>query len=107
MTFSKLCGFVFVICALSAIAPASAFAAPASVTVRYGDIEADTDEGARILLGRIERAAREVCGKDLALRYPAVRRAYRACTLQTMHKTIEDIGVDRLHDAFVTRYGQL
>lgn len=107
MAYGKTFAFVFVICALSALAPQAAFAAPPSVTVRYGDIETETDEGARILLRRIERAAREVCGKDLALRYPSVRRAYLECTMQTMHKTIEDIGGERLHAEFVTRLGQL
>jgi UrcA family protein len=107
MAFGKISTFVLVFCALSALAPAPAQASPSSVTVRLHDVDADSDNGARILLRRIERAARAVCGKDLALRYPAVRRAYRRCTLQTMSNTIDRIGVERLHSAFVARFGHI
>jgi UrcA family protein len=107
MAFGRASVFVFVFCALSALAPPAAMAAPSSVTVRLNDVDANSDEGAQIILRRIERAARAVCGRELALRYPSVRRAYLQCTQRTMSNTVDRIGAERLHSAFVTRFGHL
>lgn len=105
MAFTRTSAFVFVICALSALAAQPAYATPEAVIVRHDDINQHSEEGARVLLNRIARAAREVCGRDIASRYLAAQRAYRRCTMQTMVRTIDRTGNEALHSAFVTRYG--
>lgn len=107
MAFARASAFVFVFCALSALAPQPAWAAPSEVTVRLNDVDAHSADGASVLLRRIERAARDVCGQDIASRYPAVRRAHRQCTLRTMSNTIDRIGAERLQSAFLARFGHL
>jgi UrcA family protein len=107
MAFNRVSAFVFVICALSALSPQSARAAPEAVIVRYDDIDAHSRDGVQTLLRRIERAASAVCGRDLALRYPAVRRAHRCCTLETMANVVDRIGAEPLHSAFVTHFGRI
>ncbi len=78
-----------------------------SARVRLGDVNPETDAGAQMLLRRIERAAREVCGEHVARRYASTRRAYRRCTQLTIADTIDRIGSERLYAEFVTRYGHI
>lgn len=103
----RVSAFVFVMCALSALTPQQAYAVPDAVIVRYDDTDPHSAEGAHIVLRRIERAAREVCGADLARRYPSARREYRRCTMRTMWRAIDAIGVERLESAFIARYGHI
>jgi UrcA family protein len=99
----------FVVCVFGAICfsalVAPAAAVPSSVAVRFGDVDANTEAGAERLLRRVERAAREVCGEEIARRYMSTRRAYRRCVQSTMLDTVDRIGSEHLHSEFVTRYG--
>lgn len=96
---------------VAALAAAPAFAAnlverPVTATVRLDDVDANSEDGARVLLRRIERAASIVCGETLARRYVSVRRDYRACRARTIASTIERIGAERLRAEHAARYRQ-
>ncbi len=82
-----------------------AHATPTSESVRVDDVDRTTDAGATALLRRIERAASEVCGEVVARRYLSVRRAYRECRRHTIAETVDRLGDDKLHAAYVTRHG--
>ena len=78
----------------------SAFADPASpaktlgpdpVTVRYEDLNLASQEGARILYGRISTAARKVCGPSFVLWYPGVSRAWQKCYQATVDHAVKQV----------------
>jgi UrcA family protein len=50
-----------------------------SATVRYDDLDLNRTAGADLVLARIGRAARDVCGEAPAPRELAKRTRYRAC----------------------------
>jgi UrcA family protein len=47
-------------------------------TVRYEDVNLNTDAGVQVLYKRIRGAANQVCG-DYEMRDPAVAQAHKAC----------------------------
>ena len=75
------------------VAPASA--APTArdrtaVAVRYGDLNLDSEMGAKVLLRRLDQAARDVCGGDAYAR-GLVRHAWRDCRTDAMTKAIAQV----------------
>ena len=89
---------------LALAAPAAAGVHPAkdqpdvlSTTVRYGDLDLNRTAGADMVLGRIARAARDVCGEAPAPRDLAKRARYRACLA-----TATDTAVARIDAPVVT-----
>lgn len=87
MALSLLAG-----CAASgAIGSAHAASADAAaLTVRYSDLNLSTQEGARILYGRIVAAAYQVCAADNMLDLDAMATA-RVCREQVIAKAVRDI----------------
>jgi UrcA family protein len=76
-----------------------AFAAPAAAqdsvsrTVRYDDLQLDTDEGAAALSRRIERAGRRVCGEpaDRSLREVSAVETCRRQAVQSVALMRDDV----------------
>ncbi len=67
----------------------------ASAVVRYGDLDVTTDEGLRVLYGRLRQAAVQVCrseeGRDLTR-----RRASRECREAALSGAVARFGDARL-----------
>lgn len=79
----------------------SAFAAaPASAadwnmhsqTVGYADLDLTSEAGAQTMIGRIERAARNVCFSQAGPMPLMSRRAQRACRTTTMTNAVDMLG---------------
>ena len=66
-------------------------------TVRFSDLDLNRVAGADVVLARIERAARDVCGDAPAPRELAKRARHRACVA-----TATDTAVERLDAPVVT-----
>jgi len=86
---------MMVIGCLVAIASGATFAATAtadlpSVTVKYGDLNLSTDEGAQRLYGRIAQAARTVCAVQLPRNLKAMA-ASRACEAEAIARAVSDV----------------
>ena len=97
--------FIF---SLAALAAPSAFAdtqAPAAVTVRTDDLDLGNERGAARMLRRLERAAEQVCGRDIADRYPSQRDEYRACREATLQASVRQLGAGEVSDLYGARYG--
>lgn len=65
-----------------------------SVEVSVADLDLSSEAGARVAVGRIKSAAREVC-RDAAPRSLLAPRARHECERLTVAKTIAEIGGDR------------
>jgi UrcA family protein len=98
---------VMVIGCLAAIASGATLAAtPAanvpSVTVKYGDLNLSTDEGAQRLYGRITQAARSVCetqnGRD-----PKAVATSRTCESAAIARAVSDVHSPGVAATFATR----
>jgi UrcA family protein len=76
--------------------PASAGGQPAnpepSTTVKFGDLDLNTDAGRRELLDRLSKAARRVCAQDAFLHsdfgYPQV---YGSCYSRTLAAAVDKV----------------
>jgi UrcA family protein len=55
-----------------------------TLTVNYADLDVSHEAGAKVLLGRIQRAAETVCGPKPILMQISEMAAYRACVNQAM-----------------------
>jgi UrcA family protein len=61
------------------------------VKVSFSDLNLDTPAGAKVLYGRISRAAAQVCGPGLATWYPGKARAVRDCLNATVDRAVKQI----------------
>lgn len=67
---------------------------PKSITISYSDLDVSREAGARILLGRIIKAADSVCGyKPGNIGDFARQNAYRACMNDTVGKGVQSANV--------------
>src|SRR5262249_14623984 len=71
-----------------AAAPAAADPAPPSVTVQKADLDLSQPRDAHIMLRRIEAAADNVCGADVAHAYPHTRATYESCRGRTITRAL-------------------
>jgi UrcA family protein len=80
-----------------AAAPGSARAQPASnpesvsVRITYADLNLSSQEGAREMMGRIEGAARIICGESSSNNDLAERSREHACVNQTMSGAVRSL----------------
>ena len=78
---------------------------PRKMVVRYDDLNLSSETGAKSLLHRLERAARQVCDKPSEF-YPLTRVTVdRACYAQSLERAIEAVGAQRLSAAYQSKYG--
>ncbi|MFO1427047.1 MAG: UrcA family protein [Steroidobacteraceae bacterium] len=59
-------------------------AAVPSITVQYADLDLDRMAGARLLYGRLQRAAAQVCGNPLRTGSRIVSAHWQQCTAQAV-----------------------
>ena len=74
------------------------------VAVRYGDLNLSSAEGARVLLRRIEAAARKVCDDPGDARQLARWTAFRSCYVGAVARGVQDVGTRTLVDVYRARY---
>ena len=99
MSCSDKFAFALAVTAIASIAvgnPVSAqssSAAPETVsrTVSYGDLNLDNASGAKILLARIRRAAKTVCGNPPEDIFDG-RQQFRTCVETTTTKAVRHLG---------------
>lgn len=82
--FRKVCSLILALASSSTLVAASAAHAQSdmettSVTVRYGDLDVDHSDGAKVLLQRIRVASVRACGGAPDVRDPTQRANYDEC----------------------------
>ncbi|HEX4184155.1 MAG TPA: UrcA family protein [Caulobacteraceae bacterium] len=82
--FHKVCSLILALASSSAMVVASPVCAQSdmettSVTVRYGDLDVEHSDGAKVLLERIRFASIRACGGEPDVRDPHRRGAYDEC----------------------------
>lgn len=102
-TFQALC---VAACAFATlIAPASAAETTrshAAVTVHYGDLNLASEAGAKVLIRRLDQAARQVCGGDAFARGLA-RREQRTCRTEAVTQAVADVNQPMVTTMFAER----
>jgi UrcA family protein len=98
---------------LSLLLPAAALAQPAaasnlpSVVVHYEDINLSTESGAKVLLRRLESAARWVCGdhgEHIAL---VDLEPLDRCYAQKLAQAVSAVGSERLMSLYRKKHGRM
>ena len=74
---------------MTSAALAVAPAAPAAVTVSYGDLDLAKEAGVEQLYARLRRAAQSVCGPDSDIRDLAGTASRKACIATTLAEAVE------------------
>ncbi|HKS54371.1 MAG TPA: UrcA family protein [Steroidobacteraceae bacterium] len=98
---------MFVLAATALLAGGLISTAHATTTVRrgdmqqevvsFGDLNLDTESGAATLLGRIESAARKVCGLDRVTVLPlALQYELQVCANQATARAVNDVNAPLL-----------
>lgn len=80
-----------------ALVPGAALAAPASVEVKYRDLDLSTPEGTAKLNKRIEAAAREVCTTRIDTGSIKNRSLDSHCYTETLQKLQQQIALVTQH----------
>lgn len=62
-----------------------------STTVRLGDLDLTSSDGAQAAMSRIHRAAREICGPDPDVREFDSRRLYNQCVDQAVDRAVASL----------------
>jgi UrcA family protein len=107
---TKLCAAIYCLCGATTLCAlqAPAFAAADNLPTRrvsYADLDISKPAGAKVLYGRIEAAAREVCLLDTSTLVGATARD-RACINQAIDiavKHVNSAALSELHSARVIR----
>jgi len=81
--------------ACASTAGAAGSSAPATVTVRYGDLNLGTDAGLQTLYARLQRAAEQVCPDSHDRSLERATRA-RACEAAAVDAAVERVHSPRL-----------
>lgn len=100
MKLALICALALATCPAIATAASPDEADPA-ITVSYGDLDLGRHHDAKVLLGRIDDAAMQVCGADAhnnSAEWFRVRRS--ACFAETMAKAVAQIDAPALSAAF-------
>jgi UrcA family protein len=77
---------------------------PPQVVVRYDDLNLSSDAGAKVLLHRLERAARQVCENPYETRTLAQLSVIHRCYAQSLERAIEVVGAQKLTTAYQSKY---
>lgn len=80
---------------LASTARAETIGAAPSVTVRYDDLNLASDRGTHELYGRIESAAREVCGAP-DIRDLGAMAAAKSCRASAIAKAVHEVNSSKL-----------
>jgi UrcA family protein len=64
------------------------------ITVYYGDLNIDTEHDAKIMLERIEQAAKKACGGHATFGsyIGSLNRTFDACRSETIERTVQQLG---------------
>jgi UrcA family protein len=81
------------ICAELAVAAIPENSRPASVRVRYDDVDLSTSSGVATLKRRVRDAARQVCAMQDNPGDPILGFAYRRCVLDASDKALSQVGL--------------
>lgn len=81
---------------MASAALAAAPAAPATVTVSYGDLDLTKEAGVEQLYARLRRAAKSVCGPDTDIRDLPGTTSRNACIAKALAEAVEATHNDRL-----------
>lgn len=73
------------------------------VVVRYGDLNLNTEEGARTLYARLSAAAERSCGFEPWSRTLRERTQYQACFDAAMTRAVDKVGSRQLHALHAAR----
>jgi UrcA family protein len=76
-----------------------------AVVVRYADLDLTSEAGASVLLRRIDRAAKQVCGMDGDVR-GLYRRQQRACHAETLSETVTKVDAPLVTQIYAQQEGQ-
>jgi len=97
---------IALVVSMAAIQPASANS-PASVVVKYGDLDLRSESDARILLARLETAARRACKAELqgVLGSQAIYMS-RGCRRDALARGVQSVGAPKLTAAYSARWHQ-
>lgn len=76
-----------------------------AVEVRYADLNLGSEQGADVLLRRLDRAAKQVCGMDTSQR-GFLRRQQRACYAETLNHAVAAIDAPMVTQIYAQRQGQ-
>ena len=92
-------------CLIVGTAHAASSAGAPSVTVRYGDLNLSSEQGANALYARVAYAARQVCGRNgLDARDLAAFAAERACESQAISQAVHDVRAPQVAAIFAARH---
>jgi UrcA family protein len=93
-------------CLIAGTAHAASPAAAPTVTVRYGDLNLSSEQGANALYARVAYAARQVCGRSgLDARDLAAFAAERACESQAISQAVHDVHAPLVAASFAAHRG--
>ena len=73
------------------------------VTVQYGDLDLGTSTDARVLLTRLQRAAKRACGNpasnpDYSMIFAKLERAWQVCHRDAVAKAVAEVDASLLTD---------
>lgn len=94
--FHKVCSLILALASSSTMVAASAAHAQSAmetttVTVRYGDLDVDHSDGAKVLLQRIRIASVRVCGGEPDVRDPRQRESFEECRDQAVRSAVSQV----------------
>jgi UrcA family protein len=61
------------------------------IVVRFSELDLTREQGARVLIGRIERAARLVCGPEPSQLSLSEHQAFRGCVTQATFRSVRRV----------------
>ncbi len=91
----------------AALAQSAAAANLPSVVVHYEDINLSTDSGAKVLLRRLESAARWVCGDHGEHISLVDLEPLDRCYTQTLAQAVSAVGAERLTTLYRDKHGRM
>jgi UrcA family protein len=92
--------------ASEAMAQSAAPAQLPQIVVHYGDTNLSTDAGARVLLKRLEAAARGVCGDDGGRISLADLSPFHRCYAKALNLGVSAVAAERLTALYRAKYGR-
>ncbi len=88
--FQALCVATCAFAMLTAPASAGTNRQHQAVAVHYGDLNLSSEAGAKVLIRRVDQAARQACGVETGSR-GLVRREQRRCRAEAMSEAIAEV----------------
>jgi len=96
------------IAALAVLAPAFANGIDRmpSIAVRYDDLNISRRAGAKVLVGRLWRAAQQVCGEEHFLADLRGQAGYKICERDSMARAVAAVGEPLVSDIYQQQTGR-